>query len=124
MAEKAAQSYNNHKKYVPLYHYVLVTIVTLNLLWKLWGLVSDFSFQAVVDAAMAFCFMAMTYYLRVFPLTAQDRLIRLEETLRMQRLLPAELQDRIGELRRRHFVALRFASDGELADLVSRVLDG
>ncbi|MDX1495850.1 MAG: DUF6526 family protein, partial [Longimicrobiales bacterium] len=63
-------------------------------------------------------------FARVFPLGVQDRVIRLEERLRMERLLPEELKARIEEVETEHLIGLRFASDEELADLVRRVLDG
>ena len=61
---------------------------------------------------------------RVMALRAQDRVIRLEERLRLAQVLPAELQPRIEELTMRQIIGLRFASDGELPQLVRKVLDG
>ncbi|MEM9594366.1 MAG: DUF6526 family protein [Acidobacteriota bacterium] len=124
MADKTPQSFASHAKYVPAYHFVMLPILLVHLLWKLWGLVTGFGIGAAVDAAVAFALMIMAVLVRTSPLTAQDRVIRLEETLRMQSLLPEDLVARIGELRRGHFVALRFASDDELPELVRRVLDG
>jgi len=60
---------------------------------------------------------------RVFALTVQDRVIRLEMRLRLRELLPPDLQPRIHELTRHQLVALRFASDVELPVLTRRVLD-
>ena len=60
---------------------------------------------------------------RLYSMRVQDRLIRLEETLRMQRLLPADLQGRLQDLSPAQFVGLRFASDGELAERVREALD-
>ena len=63
-------------------------------------------------------------YARLFPLKAQDRLIRLEMRLLMREILPADLKPRIGELSEAQLVALRFASDPELPELVRQVLAG
>jgi hypothetical protein len=60
--------------------------------------------------------------LRLSALRVQDRVIRLEERLRLGRLLPTDLQPRIEEIRPSHLIALRFASDAEVTDLVRRVL--
>jgi hypothetical protein len=79
--------------------------------------------QAWVFLALSIGLSILYWYARAFPITVQDRVIRLEETLRMERLLPADLKPRIGELAVGQFIALRFASDAELADLVRKVLD-
>jgi len=61
---------------------------------------------------------------RVMALAVQNRLIRLEETLRMQRLLPGDLRGRTDELRTRQFIALRFCSDEELPEMCRAVMNG
>jgi hypothetical protein len=63
------------------------------------------------------------FYARIFALRVQDRIIRLEEQLRCQRLLPADLQPRIAEFAAGQLIALRFASDAELPALARKVLD-
>lgn len=123
-----SQSYANHRRFVPLYHYVGFGILTINLLWSLyrliWSLPGVPFFDRFLSVAVAFALLIILLYARVFALAAQDRVIRLEETLRMERLLPADLKARIPELTRGQLIGLRFASDEELADLVRKVLDG
>ena len=123
MAEKKPQTLANHAKFVPLYHFVLTTILVVNLCWRGWLLFTSFSFESVMGVVMAVAFILMLLYLRIFPLQAQDRVIRLEEQMRMGRLLPDDLKPRMTEIRRGQMVALRFASDEELADLVREALD-
>ncbi len=124
MPEKTPQSYQNHARFVPAYHYLAAGILTLNLLWSAWKLIKSPSIDAGMALALAVALILMLLYLRIFPLKAQDRVIRLEERMRLARLLPADLQARIEELRPGQLVALRFASDEELPELVRRTLAG
>ena len=62
-------------------------------------------------------------FARLFPLGVQDRVIRLEEQMRLARLLPDDLRDRVGDFTTNQLVGLRFAPDDELPDLARRVLD-
>ncbi len=72
---------------------------------------------------MAVALVLVALYSRMFALTVQDRVIRLEMTLRLEKLLPADLKPRIGELTVNQFASLRFASDAELPALARKVLD-
>lgn len=124
MADAAPQNYSNHARFVPLFHFVTFGILTVNVLWAGYKLVRGFSPDALMALLVAVALVLLAWYCRIFPLTAQDRVIRLEERLRLARLLPADQQARIDELRPRQLVALRFASDAELPGLVARVLAG
>jgi hypothetical protein len=121
MAENP-QNYANHRRFVPLYHFVLFGVLVINLLWTVVRAVRAFSFESVWGIVMALAFLVVAFYLRTFALTVQDRVIRLEMRLRLKDLLSGELRDRIGELQPGQLIALRFASDTELPDLVRDVL--
>ncbi len=124
MAEKKPQTYANHLRFVPLFHYVLSLLLLVNLGWAGWRLFRGRSLGDVVALLTAVALVLLFYYARDFPLRVQDRLIRLEERLRLAQVLPAELRERIAELTPEQLIALRFAADEELAELVPRVLDG
>ncbi len=124
----AEQNYANHAKYVPGFHFVTLGILTINVIWSLvrlfWALPGTNFFDRLLNVAVAVALGLLAWYLRVFPLRAQDRVIRLEEQLRLERLLPADLKPRIGDLRPGQLIALRFASDDELPDLARAVFAG
>lgn len=122
MADQPAQAYGNHRRYDPWYHFVLFGLVVLNLafsialVWKHPGKVHAWG---VVWAAS---FLLFFFKIRIYALQVQDRVIRLEERLRLAALLPDPLKARIGELTVRQLVGLRFASDGDVASLVEAAL--
>lgn len=118
------QNFAHHARYVPLFHFFVIPVMVINFirslvrLWTLGG-----SFEGIFGVLLAAALVVLVFYARVFPLAVQDRLIRLEERLRCERLLPADLQPRIGEFSANQMVALRFASDAELPALARKVLD-
>jgi low affinity Fe/Cu permease len=122
MAEKPAQNYANHRRFVPLYHFVLFGVLVVNLLWAVVRAVRGFSFETGWGVVMALALLAIFFFMRIFALTVQDRVIRLEMRLRLKEVLPSELRSRIGELTPSQLIGLRFASDAEMPDLVREVL--
>jgi hypothetical protein len=122
MAQQAPQNFSNHARLVPAFHMVLFPILVVNFIWSIVQLVRGFSFATVMGSLMAAAFIIMFFCMRVFALTAQDRVIRLEMRLRMREVLPADLQARILEFTPSQLIALRFASDAELPELARRVL--
>lgn len=124
MAQPSPQTLENHTRILPVYHYVALPLLVVNLFFTLYQAVVAFSWANLVAFGLALGLILLFFLARVMALSVQDRVIRLEETLRMRALLPADLQPRIGEFTVKQLVALRFASDNELADLARRVLDG
>ena len=122
MPTENAQTFENHTRYVPLYHFVLFGILMINLVWSVVRIIRHLSVDAAVALLIAFGLLILFFYARQFALTLQDRLIRLEMRLRLARVLPAELAQRIGELTVSQLIGLRFASDEELPELVRKVL--
>ena len=118
------QTYANHTRYSPLYHFVASPIFFGNLLLTGWWLYREPSLVTAWAFVLAIGLEALLLVSRLMALRVQDRLIRLEESLRLTRLLPADLQGAIPALRTRHFVALRFAPDEEVAGLVRRIQAG
>ncbi len=123
MATEAPQAFENHTRWVPIYHFAISTILLVNLVWSLYQAVRAFSWPTLLAALMALAFVGLFLYARTFALTVQDRVIRLEMRLRLERLLGADLKPRIPDLTKDQFVSLRFASDAELPALVREVLE-
>jgi uncharacterized protein DUF6526 len=118
------QTYANHTRWHAPFHFFVAPVLLLNVIWSFVQLARAPGWNEAEWALVSLALLVLALLVRVNPLRAQDRVIRLEEQLRYQRLLPAELTARCGELTPGQVVALRFASDEELAELVGRVLGG
>lgn len=117
-----AQSFENHARYVPLYHFVLSLMILVYLGHAIWSLVKGTG--GAMSVLLGVILVLLFYYTRGFPLAVQDRLIRLEMRLRLREVLPETLHGRILDITPDQLIGLRFASDAELPELVGRVLDG
>jgi len=120
----ADQNFKNHTKFVPAFHFFVLPVLVINLgtqvyWWIKLGFISLHFFTVLLAVALLLGIL----YGRIFALSVQDRLIRLEEQLRYERVLPEELRWRADELTVSQFVSLRFASDDELPLLARKVLD-
>lgn len=124
----AEQNYSNHTRWYPLFHFVVMPLLLLNFLSHLVRL-----FMAAPESGrkrlafwvvLSLVFILMALASRLMALKAQDRVIRLEERLRYREVLSPELAKRAEQLSIGQIVALRFASDGELAGLIERTLNG
>lgn len=118
------QTFANHSRIVPAFHMVALPILLLNFGYSIYVVVHTwFSFGALVSLLVAIALLLVALYARMFALAVQDRVIRLEMRLRLEKLLSADLKPRILEFSVGQLIALRFASDAELPDLARRVLE-
>ena len=101
----------------------VIPVFMINFVWRLVQLRNGISFASIMNVLLATAFVILVFYARVFSLTVQDRVIRLEMRLRLERLLSADLRSRIPEFTVPQLVSLRFASDQELPLLAQQVLD-
>ncbi len=116
------QNFQHHARFFPPFHFVVMPILLVNLVWCIYRAVRVFSAGSVILLLVAVALILLAFSARVMALTVQDRVIRLEMQLRMQQVLPTDLRSRIREFTVSQLVALRFAGDGELPDLARKVL--
>lgn len=121
--DTAVQNLKNHARVVPPFHMFVLPVLLVNAVWAIIHAVREPSFSTILGAFVGAALMVLAVYARVFALTVQDRLIRLEMRLRLRDVLPPDLAARIPEFTVPQLVALRFASDAELAPLARQVLD-
>lgn len=115
------QTFANHAKVVPAYHYFTFGLIAVYFFYRLYLLVAAPSLGAVMGVVLATALLMVFFWARIFALRVQDRVIRLEMHLRMFQLAP-DLSPRFGEFTIDQLCALRFASDGELPELARKVL--
>jgi hypothetical protein len=120
----ADQSFKNHTRFVPAFHFFVLPVLVINFGTQVyWWIKLGFAPLQFFTVLLAAALLLGILYGRLFALSVQDRLIRLEEQLRYERVLPEELRWRADELTVGQFVSLRFASDDELPLLMRKVLD-
>lgn len=119
------QSYANHARLDPGYHFVLAPVLMLTCigsLVNLWKSLGDHQrlYSASLIVVLSFCAFFIAGFARIYALKAQDRAIRAEENLRHFVLAGSLLDPRLGV---KQIVALRFASDEEFVDLARRAAE-
>jgi len=121
----ASQSYGTHRRYFPLFHFFAIPLLSINLVVRIiYAWMHRGARLVWWEIAVALALLAVAFASRIMALTVQNRLIRLEETIRLQRCLPDDLRGRVGELSSGQLIALRFCGDDEVAGLTRSVLDG
>jgi hypothetical protein len=119
-----SQTYKNHARFRPPFHFFVLPVLLVNVVIKVRNAFQEPSLSSAWQVALAFALFAGMLMARRMALTAQDRLICFEQSLRFARILPTDLQGAVAKLAPRHFIGLRFASDAEVPGLVRRVLAG
>ena len=117
------QTFASHVKYDPPYHYFLIPVLLLNIILVGYHLFRFPSAGAAWLLVMSLALLVLAGRMRRYATKLQDRVIRVEERLRLSSVLPEPLRSRIGDLSDSQLVGLRFASDQELPALARRALD-
>lgn len=120
---RTIQTFDNHARFFPLFHFVVAPILMLNVVWSAALLIRRPSYTAGVELLVAVGLFLLALAARLMALRVQDRVIRLEMRLRMERVLGPELRARIPEFTVDQLISLRFAGDTELPALAAKVLE-
>jgi hypothetical protein len=118
------QTRASHRRFIPLWHFFVLPVLSVNVVITALAFARYPSFRNAWIVVVAIALLAGIFLSRVMPLRAQDRVIRLEERLRFERILPDDLRGRIDELTPEQFIGLRFAPDAEVPELMRRALSG
>lgn len=118
------QSFQNHTRLDPLFHQFLGPLSFILLIASVVNLVRNAGWSSAFQVLAAVWAVIATFKIRLYALKVQDRVIRLEERLRMRELFSEPLKSRIGEFTEGQLVALRFAPDSELPALAEKTLQG
>jgi hypothetical protein len=124
VSDLAQQNYSNHTRLDPPYHFFLSPVILITLFLLIWNLIRHPDFPNAWGVVVMLALVVLVLKTRTYALKTQDRVIRLEERLRLSTLLPEPLRARIGELTESQLIALRFASDPEIPELVEKALAG
>ena len=118
------QNFENHTRWHPAFHFFILPVMLINFFWAVVIFVKAPGWNSGWWIIVSLALLMLTTFVRTYSLKVQDRLIRLEEKLRYQQVLPTALAQQTGSLTVGQTVALRFAADEELEELVNSVLSG
>ena len=127
MSEANPQNLKNHARLDPAFHIVLTLVLVANLVFAVFHLVHNWQDHRISAAWFVFLSIVVlipVFKLRLYPLKVQDRVIRLEERLRLQALASAEWHAQIYRLSEDQLIGLRFAGDDEVVELAKQALEG
>jgi hypothetical protein len=124
MSSDPTQTYTTHRRWHPLYHFVTIPILTINVIVVIVSAVRNFSWMALWNVVVAIALLILSGLVRFYATKNQDRIIRAEETARLWRVLPEDLQPRIADLTTGQLIALRFCADADLPELTRAILSG
>ena len=117
------QNLKNHAKIDPAYHYILFSALVVNLVIAVVALVHRPDLMTTWFVVMSVVAFVALFKMRLYPLKVQDRVIRLEERLRLQALTPIEWHAQIYRLTEDQLIGLRFAADDEVVELAKQALE-
>jgi hypothetical protein len=123
MSESVPQSLKNHSRLDPPFHIVTFFTLVINLIVAIVYMVYHLGFYSAWLVLLSVVVFVPHFKLRLYPLKVQDRVIRLEERLRLQALAPSEWHSQIFRLTEDQLIALRFAGDGEVVELAKQALE-
>jgi hypothetical protein len=123
MSETASQSLKNHGRIDPPFHFVSFTLLLVNLGIVIAYAVRNMNLYSAWAVIFSVGIFIPFFRIRIYALKVQDRVIRLEERLRLQALAPAEWHTQIYRLSEDQLIALRFASDSEVVELAKQALE-
>lgn len=123
MADKT-QTFSSHRRFIPAFHFFALPVLLANMFVAASQFWRDPRIGTAWATLVAIALAIGIASSRFMPLRAQDRIIRLEERTRLERLLPADLRGRIGDLTERQLIAIRFAPDNEVPEITRRALSG
>ena len=126
MSESSQQNFKNHSRFDPPVHFVLFAVLLANLIFAVFHLIRHWNQEPIASSwrlVLSLTVIIPVFKLRTYPLKVQDRVIRLEERIRLQALAPAEWHSQIYRLTEDQLIGLRFAADDEVVGLAKQALE-
>ena len=117
------QNYDNHSKSPSKYFLLALGLIGAHMIWAFFVMATAFSLSSLMSGLFTIAILMIAFYARRHALGVQDRVIRLEEQIRLERILGSESREEIHGMATEQLIGLRFASDGEVAALFRTIVE-